>query len=92
MPIQKGTILAKSFNGGAIFRGIAVAISNSLSINSELSRRNGRLIKKARATVQMRKSLGINFERMEDDVIGKIVQIEDKYLERIDDGGRATEA
>ena len=62
MPNQKGRILPKSFNRGAIFRATTISISNSLSLNSELSRKRGRLIKESKATIQMGKSLGINFD------------------------------
>ncbi|XP_028115368.1 uncharacterized protein LOC114313203 [Camellia sinensis] len=43
----------------------------------------------ARATVQMRKSLGINFEGKEDEAIEKTLQMEMKDLERIKGSGRA---
>lgn len=85
-------MLPKSFNRGAIFRAVAATISNSLSINSELSRGSRRLIMEARATVQMGKSLGINFEGKEDEAIEKIIHMERKDLERIECSGRAVEA
>ncbi|GMP90163.1 hypothetical protein CsSME_00041421 [Camellia sinensis var. sinensis] len=91
MPLQKGRILPKSFNRGAIFRATTATISNSLSFNSESNRRRGRLIKEAKATVQMGKSLGIDFGGNEANVVEKIIQLECSNLERIAAGARVAE-
>ncbi|KAL7164650.1 hypothetical protein ACSBR2_040531 [Camellia fascicularis] len=88
---QKGRILPKSFNRGAIFRAAAVAISNSQSFNSESSRRRGRIFKEAKATIQLEKSLGIDFGGKEDDLVDQIVQLEDRDLERIAAGARTAD-
>lgn len=92
LPSQRGRVLPQSFNRGAIFRATAAALSNSLSIKSESSSRSRRLIKEAKATVQMGQSLGINFEGKEVEAIEKIVKMESKDLEKIEGRGMAVDA
>lgn len=70
------TFFSNGFKRGAVFRAAAAALSCSISQDSQLSRKRKMMIEEARATLPVGKSLGMNCDGKEVEVIQKIVQLE----------------
>lgn len=83
---RKGYPYLTLFHRGAIFRAAATAISQSLSQKSQasrLSRRRRKLLEEAQGTITLGKSLGINFEGKESEVMSKLVDLEVRDAQRV---------
>ncbi|THG06293.1 hypothetical protein TEA_022220 [Camellia sinensis var. sinensis] len=74
------------FRQGAIFRAAAAAISMSVE-QSLNTRRTNKLLNEAQATMEVGKILGLDFEGKEKEVIGKLTELEQKDLERVEGEG-----
>ncbi|KAF5934418.1 hypothetical protein HYC85_030589 [Camellia sinensis] len=83
---NKGAMTSNCFQKGAIFRAAAAVIS--LSVEQSLnSRRRNKFLSEAQATMEVGKILGLNCEGKEQKVISKLIELEEKDLERIDGEG-----
>ena len=78
---QKGTAVSKHTSRSVIFRPAAAAIAHS-DLTEGVTSPNNLLLNEAKATLQLGKSLGINFNGKEDDVLNKIIELELKDKER----------
>ncbi|KAI8005608.1 hypothetical protein LOK49_LG07G00614 [Camellia lanceoleosa] len=68
---------------GAIFRAAAAAISLSVEHSLNTRRRN-KLLNEAQATMEVGKILGLDFEGKENEMIGKLIELEQKDMERVE--------
>ncbi|KAL7181930.1 hypothetical protein ACSBR1_040775 [Camellia fascicularis] len=78
---QKEVMRSNCFKQGAIFRAAAAAISMSVEQSLNTKRRN-KLLTEAQATMEVGKILGLNFEGKENEVMGKLAELEEKDMER----------
>mgnify|MGYP003702777461 CR=1 FL=1 len=78
---QKAAAVSKHTSRSVIFRPAAAAIARSDLSECFTSPKN-LLLDEAKATIQLGKSLGINFNGKEDDVLNKIIELELKDKER----------
>ncbi|GMP49356.1 hypothetical protein CsSME_00016367 [Camellia sinensis var. sinensis] len=76
--------MTRGFQRGAIFRAAAAAISSSLSQTSRLSKHD-MLVNEAQATIRVGQSLGIDFEGKDDEVMRKIIEMEENDMEQAAD-------
>ncbi|GMP85223.1 hypothetical protein CsSME_00038461 [Camellia sinensis var. sinensis] len=77
------TSLASGFNRGAVFRAAAAVLSQSLSKESQESRRRKKRVEEAREILQLGTRLGMTCEGKEAEVIHRIVQMEQQDEERL---------
>lgn len=83
---NKGGLFSNCLQNGATFRAAAAAIS--LSVSQSIDSRNMRkLLNEAQATIQLGKILGLNCECKKEEVVSKIIELEEKDLERIEGVG-----
>ncbi|CAL5395691.1 unnamed protein product [Camellia sinensis] len=78
---QKAAAVSKHTSRSVIFRPVAAAIARS-DLSEGVTSPNNLLLNEAKATTQLGKSFGINFNRKEDDVLNKIIKLELKDKER----------
>ncbi|CAL5337877.1 unnamed protein product [Camellia sinensis] len=78
---QKAAAVSKHTSRSVIFRPIAAAIARS-DLSEGVTSPNNLFLNEAKATTQLGKSFGINFNRKEDDVLNKIIKLELKDKER----------
>ncbi|KAI7993712.1 DNA topoisomerase 1 [Camellia lanceoleosa] len=71
------------FKQGAIFRAVTAVISMSVEQSLNTRRRN-KLLNEAQATMEVGKILGLDFEGKENEVIGKLAELEEKDMERVE--------
>ncbi|THG03069.1 hypothetical protein TEA_009123 [Camellia sinensis var. sinensis] len=77
------TSFVSGFNRGAVFRAAAAVLSQSVSKESQESRRRKKRVEEAREILQLGKRLGMNCEGKEAEVIQRIVQMEQQDEERL---------
>ncbi|KAL7162684.1 hypothetical protein ACSBR2_043049 [Camellia fascicularis] len=81
---QKGRMGRLGFQRGAIFRASAMAAANSLSISqNQTLRRRSNLVEEAQSTVKVGALLGMQCQGQEEEVVSKIVELEENDLRRI---------
>ncbi|KAL7244229.1 hypothetical protein ACSBR1_016459 [Camellia fascicularis] len=78
---QKVAAVSKHTSRSVIFRPAAAAIARS-DLSEGVTSPNNLLLNEAKATIQLGKSLGINFNEKKDDVLNKIIMLELKDKER----------
>ncbi|KAL7263008.1 hypothetical protein ACSBR1_001220 [Camellia fascicularis] len=78
---HKDATVSKHTSKSVIYRPVAVAIARS-DLSEGVTSPNNLLLNEAKATIQLGKSLGINFNGKEDDVLNKIIELELKEKER----------
>ncbi|CAL5407185.1 unnamed protein product [Camellia sinensis] len=78
---QKAAAVSKHTSKSVIFKPVAAAIARS-DLSEGVTSPNNLLFNEAKATIQLGKSIGINFNRKEDDVLNKIIELELKDKER----------
>ncbi|CAL5390691.1 unnamed protein product [Camellia sinensis] len=78
---QKAAVVNKHTSRSVIFKLAAAAIAHS-DLSEDVTSPNNLLLNEAKATIQLGKSLGINFNGKEDDVLNKIIKLELKDKER----------
>ncbi|KAL7200136.1 hypothetical protein ACSBR2_022276 [Camellia fascicularis] len=72
---QKAAAVSKHTSRSIIFRPAAAVIARS-DLSEGVTSPNNLLLNEAKATIQLDKSLGINFNGKEDDVLNKIIELE----------------
>ncbi|GMQ05915.1 hypothetical protein CsSME_00050729 [Camellia sinensis var. sinensis] len=70
------------FQRGALLRAAVAAVSLSLSQNCQISRKRKMVLKEAQATLHIGRQLGMSCEGMEQEVINKLVELENQDAER----------
>ncbi|KAL7195599.1 hypothetical protein ACSBR1_035765 [Camellia fascicularis] len=85
---HKVAIVSKHTSKSVIYRIAAVAIAHS-NLYEGATSPNNYLLKETKATLQLGKSLGINFNGKEDVVLNKIIELELKDKERTNNEGKA---
>ncbi|CAL5334029.1 unnamed protein product [Camellia sinensis] len=78
---QKAAAVSKHTSKSIIFRPAAAAIERS-DLSERITSPNNLLLNEAKAILQLGKSLGINFNGEEDDVLNKIIEVELKDKKR----------
>ncbi|KAI8000020.1 Gamma-tubulin complex component 2 [Camellia lanceoleosa] len=78
---QKGRMGRLGFQRGAIFRASTMAAANSLSISQDQTlKRRSNLVKKAQTTVKVGVLLGMQCQGQEEEVVSKLVELEENDL------------
>ncbi|KAI7986760.1 Receptor-like protein 9a [Camellia lanceoleosa] len=70
------TLFVSGFQRGAVFRATAAVLAQSISNESQVSRRRKKSVEEARATVQLGRRLGMSCEGKEAEVIQRLVLLE----------------
>ncbi|KAI7996302.1 hypothetical protein LOK49_LG10G01353 [Camellia lanceoleosa] len=82
-PKQKGILFSNCLKSGAVLRAAAATKSLQASQTSSSQRRRN-ILKEAHDTIEVGKALGLNCEGKEEEVVAKIMELEEKDLERIE--------
>ncbi|KAL7235112.1 hypothetical protein ACSBR1_018575 [Camellia fascicularis] len=78
---QKAAAVSKHTSRSVIFKPAAAGFARS-DLSEGVTSSNNLFLNEAKATIQLGKSLGINFNGEEDDVLNKIIELELKDKER----------
>ncbi|KAL7240649.1 hypothetical protein ACSBR2_006323 [Camellia fascicularis] len=78
---HKAAAISKHTSKSVIFRPAAAAIARS-DLSEDVTSPSNLLLNEAKATLQLGKSLGINFNGKEEDVLNKIIELELQDKER----------
>ncbi|KAL7220702.1 hypothetical protein ACSBR2_013562 [Camellia fascicularis] len=79
--LYKAATVSKHTSKSVIYRPTTAALARS-DLSKGVTSLNNVLLNEAKATIQLEKSLGINFNGKEDDVVNKIIELELKDKER----------
>ncbi|KAL7206344.1 hypothetical protein ACSBR2_019119 [Camellia fascicularis] len=85
---NRGAVGSFGFQRGAIFRATAAAVASSLSSSQNQSRSSRRkLIEEAKSTLKVGAILGLQYQGREEEVVNKIVELEENDVERLAEAG-----